>query len=101
MRHTLGAVGRAGLNAKVWRGMLVAEKVAGMTEPVTGQTDLVPGDKVARGASGCAPGEARDGRRGLRGSVYGAAGSARAGRDWDGGALVPRELRPPELTGQG
>ena len=69
-----------------------------MTEPVTGQTDLVPGDEVAR-RLGLRAREACYGRRGLRGSISGPADRRGPGRQ--GGALVPREQRSPELAGQG
>jgi site-specific recombinase XerD len=89
---------RAGLNEKAWRGMLVAGKVVSMTEPVCGQGRFVPGDEVAR-RLGLRAREACYGRRGLRGSVSGPLG--RRGPDRQGGALVPREQRSPELAGQG
>jgi len=78
--------------------MLVAGKVESMTEPVCGQGRLVPGDAVAR-RLGLRAQEACYGRRGLRGSVSGPPG--RRGPDRQGGTLVPREQRPPELAGQG
>ena len=78
--------------------MLVAGKVASMTEPVCGQGRLVPGDAVAR-RFGLRVREACHGRRGPRGSVSGPPG--RRESDRQGGALVPRGQRSPELAGQG